>query len=164
MSWNDVIIIPSFPFFVLTVLRPTGRDISCFWFIKTQGRKIAIVCHLYFNNLHRVFRSDAQWRSLWVDKIEAAVLHVVVQCSTHNTDEIASALFFSSAGWRQRRQGRQAKENDRRIEETERRARKTGEIRRWGVYLIYLHNSYLAGVDLVSHVLFRFIDSCSSTL
>lgn len=64
----------------------------------------------------------------------------------YNNDEIAAGLFFSPAGWRQRRQGRQAKENDRRIEETQRQARKTGKIRRRGVYLICLHNSYLAGV------------------
>ena len=36
-SWNDVIII-----FGLTVLYLTGSEISRFWYIKTQGRKIAI--------------------------------------------------------------------------------------------------------------------------
>ena len=49
-SWNDVTIIPSLPFFGLAVLYPAGSKIWHFWFIKTQGREIAIkkfFCYSY---------------------------------------------------------------------------------------------------------------------
>lgn len=46
------------------------------------------------------------------------------------TTRLRLVCFVFLACWRQRRQGRKVKENDRRIEETKRQARKAREIRR----------------------------------